>query len=79
MLVKFMDEGYILSNKYRKIIFEALTSGENNIMIIAKKHRVFPNIAKKIIKEFEKNELVELKENKYILTEKGEKIAQALG
>lgn len=78
MLVKLMDEGYILANKYRKLIFEALNSGQTNIDFISKKHRIVPSIAKKIIDDFEKQELVEKKQNRYILTEKGKKIAEIL-
>jgi len=32
-----MDEGYILSNKYRRAIFDELASGESDIRRIAKK------------------------------------------
>ncbi len=73
-----MDEGYILSNKYRKLIFEALDSGQTNIEFIAKKHRIVPSIAKKVMDDFEKQQLVEKKQNRYILTEKGKKIAETL-
>jgi predicted transcriptional regulator len=73
-----MDEDYILANKYRKLIFEALNSGQTNIEFIAKKHRIILNIAKKVIDDFEKQELVEKKENRYVLTDKGKKIAEIL-
>ena len=78
MLVNFMDEGYILANKYRKLIFEALNSGQTNIEFIAKKHRIVLSIAKKVIDDFEKQKLVEKKQNRYILTDKGKKIAEIL-
>jgi len=73
-----MDEGYILANKYRKLIFEALNSGQTNIEFIAKKHRIAQSIAKKVIDDFEKQQLVEKKQNRYILTDKGKKIAETL-
>jgi predicted transcriptional regulator len=73
-----MDEGYILANKYRKLIFEALNSGQTNIEFIAKKHRIVQSIAKKVIDDFEKQQLVEKKQNRYILTNKGKKIAETL-
>ena len=73
-----MDEGYILANKYRKLIFKALNSGQTNIEFIAKKHRIVQSIAKKVIDDFEKQQLVEKKQNRYILTDKGKKIAEKL-
>ncbi len=73
-----MDEGYILSNKYRKLIFEALYSGQSNIKFIAKKHRIVQSVAIMIIDDFEKQQLVEKKQNKYILTNKGKKIAETI-
>lgn len=73
-----MDESYILANKYRKLIFEALNSGQTNIEFIAKKHRIVQRIAQKVIDDFEKQQLVEKKQNRYILTNKGKKIAETL-
>ena len=73
-----MDEGYILANKYRKLIFEALNSGQTNIQFIAKKHRIVPSIAKKVINDLEKQKLVEKKQNGYVLTDKGKKIVGIL-
>ena len=73
-----MDEGYILANKYRKLIFEALKTGQTNIEFISKKHRIIPSITKKIINDFEKGKLVEKKQDRYILTDKGKKIAEIL-
>lgn len=70
-----MDEGYILSNKFRKSIFEGFASGETNVERIAKKNRIFPAIAKKITKELVINGLVEQKGDNYYLTKDGEKIA----
>ena len=78
MLVNFMDEDYILANKYRKLIFEALNLEQTNIEFIAKKHRIALSIAKKVIDDFEKQKLVEKKQNRYILTDKGKKIAEKL-
>lgn len=70
-----MDEGYILSNKFRKIIFEGIATGERNIIVIAKKHRIIPNIAKKIADELTKGGFLDKKGDLYKLTKKGEKIA----
>jgi len=73
-----MDEGYILSNKYRKIIFEAIATGETNIIFIAKKHRIIRTVANKIINDFEENKLIENKNNRITLTDKGQKLAETL-
>ncbi len=70
-----MDEGYILSNKFRKKVFESIATGEKNIINISKKHRIIPNVAKKIAEELTNGGLLEKKGDFYILTKKGEKIA----
>ena len=73
-----MDEGYILSNKYRRAVFEGLASGETNIDIIAKKHRIIPSIAKKIADDLASGGILEKKGNRYILTKDGKKLASIL-
>ncbi len=70
-----MDEGYILSNKFRRTIFDGLASGETDIEVIAKKHRIIRNVAKRIAEDFINGGLLEKKGNRYILTKEGEKIA----
>jgi len=35
-----MDEGFILANKFRRVIFDELISGEVDIVNIAKKNRI---------------------------------------
>jgi len=74
-----MDEGFILSNKYRRVIFDELTSGETNLDRIAKKHHIIRRVVQRVIDEFMNNSIIEKKENTYILTEKGKKIAQNIG
>jgi len=74
-----MDEGYILSNKFRKAIFDGFTHGESDIRLISKKHRIIPRVANKILNDFIKNDIIEKKNNKYILTKKGKKIAEIIG
>jgi predicted transcriptional regulator len=73
-----MDEGYILSNKYRRIIFEGLVSGEKDINFISKKHRIAPIITKKILDDLIKNKIIEKKGNIYQLTKEGEKLASII-
>ena len=73
-----MDEGYILSNKFRVAVFEGIATGETNINTIAKKHRIIPNVARKIAEDLVKTGYLEKKGNKYILTRDGEKIKSNL-
>jgi predicted transcriptional regulator len=70
-----MDEGYILSNKYRKKIFDGLASGETDINRIAKKYRIIHNVAIRVVDDFIDGGILEKKGNKFILTKEGEKIA----
>ena len=70
-----MDEGFILSNKFRRTIFDGLASGETNIVRIAKKHRIIQNVAIKVANDFISGGILEKKGNRYILTKEGEKIA----
>ena len=74
-----MDEGFILSNKYRRIIFDELISGETNLDRIAKKHHIVRRVVQRVIDEFMNGGLIEKRENTYILTEKGKKLAQSIG
>ncbi len=78
MLVNLMDEGYILSNKFRKAVFDGFASGETDINIIAKKYHVFSRIAKKILKDFIENDIILKKNDRYLLSEKGKKIADRI-
>jgi len=71
-----MDEGYILSNKFRRMIFDGLASGETDLNMIAKKHRIVFNVAKKIIDDFISGGIIEKKGLKYVLTKEGEKLAE---
>jgi len=78
MLVLTMDEGYILSNKFRRVIFDGIATGETDINIIIKKQRIVPIVAKKIIDEFISVGIVEKKGSKYVLTKEGEKLAEKI-
>lgn len=73
-----MDEGYILSNKFRRTIFDGLASGETDINRIVKKHRIIPNVAKRVIDDFISGGILEKKGNRYHLTEEGEKLASTI-
>jgi hypothetical protein len=73
-----MDEGYILSNKFRRAIFDGFASGETNLIVITKKHRIILNVAKRIADDFIKGGILEKKGNRYILTKEGEKLAKII-
>ena len=47
-----MDEGFILSNKFRRAVFAELVSGETDIERIAKKHHIIRNVAIRIADDF---------------------------
>jgi len=73
-----MDEGYILSNKYRRAIFDELASGESDIKRIAKKHRIVSSVVDKVIDDFVRGGVLFKKDNKYVFTEEGEKLAESI-
>ena len=73
-----MDEGYILSNKFRKAIFFEIASGETNLNYITKKHRIIKSVAKRVMDDLISNDIINIKNNKYILSKKGEKIKELI-
>jgi len=74
-----MDEGFILANKFRRVIFDELVAGEGDIRRIAKKNRLIPRVAQRIIDEFISGGIVEKKGNAYVFTEEGEKLVATIG
>jgi hypothetical protein len=71
-----MDEGYILSNKFRRAIFDELASGETSIERIAKKNHIIRSVALRIADDFINGGVLEKKGDSYNLTEDGKKLAQ---
>lgn len=74
-----MDEGFILSNKYRRAIFDEFAAGEMNIRRIAKKHRIIQTVAQRVVDDFIKGNILEKRGNSYILTKKGKKLVESIG
>jgi predicted transcriptional regulator len=74
-----MDEGFILANKFRRVIFDELISGEGDIVRIAKKNRIIPRVAQRIIEEFVTGGIVEKKGKIYVFTDEGKKLAETIG
>ncbi len=73
-----IDEGYILSNKFRRAIFDELASGETNMMHIAKKHHIIKMAAFRVADDFVNGGILEKKGNRFVLTEEGEKLVQSI-
>ena len=74
-----MDEGFILANKFRRVIFDELVAGENDIGRIAKKNRLIPRVAQRIIDEFVVGGIVEKRGNTYVFTDEGKKLVDSIG
>jgi predicted transcriptional regulator len=74
-----MDEGFILSNRFRRIIFDELVAGEKDIKRIAKKNRMIPMVAQRVIDEFVTGGIVEKQGTMYRFTEEGKKLAETMG
>jgi len=74
-----MDEGFILSNKYRRAIFDELAAGETNIQRIAKKHRIIQIAAQRVVDDFLEGGIVEKQGNNYVFTKEGQKLVESIG
>ncbi len=74
-----MDEGFILANKFRRVIFDELVAGEADIRRIAKKNRIIPRVAQRVIDEFVTGGIVEKKGNTYVFTDEGNKLVDSIG
>lgn len=73
-----MDEGFILSNKFRKMIFDDIVSGERDINLISRKSHIPLKVAKEIADELVRMGVLEKRENGYFLSKEGEKLAEKL-
>jgi predicted transcriptional regulator len=74
-----MEEGFILANKYRRVIFDELAAGQTDIKRISKKNRIIPRVAQRIIDEFVTEGIVEKKGNAYVFTDEGKKLVETTG
>ncbi len=74
-----MDEGYILANKFRRVIFDELVAGETDLRRIAKKNRIIPRVAQRTREEFVAGGIVEKQGTRYVFTEEGKKLAETIG
>ena len=78
MLVTIMDEGFILSNKFRKVVFDAFAAGENNIDQIMKRHHLIRPVVNRVLKEFIDGGILEKQGNTYRFTPEGEKLVTSM-
>ncbi len=69
-----IDEGFILSNKFRKAILIELASGEKKTKRIAKKHHLIERMVERAMKELEEEKLVKEENGNYFLTDRGKKV-----
>jgi predicted transcriptional regulator len=74
-----MDEGYILANKFRRVIFDELVAGETDLLRIAKKNRIIPRVAQRTMDEFIAGGIVEKQGTRYVFTDEGKKLAETIG
>lgn len=77
-IIGSMDEGFILANKYRRAVFTEIAAGESNPRMIAKKHHIIDKVVDDIVSKLIDGGLVEEKNDAYVLTGEGEKIAAEL-
>jgi len=67
-------EGFIISDKARKVVFLEIASGETSITRIAKKNRLIESVAKNALDELISRGIVEEKEEGYRLSKEGAKL-----
>ena len=73
-----MEEGFILSNKFRKAVFNELSFSEVDVETISKKHHIPMSAVEKAIKDLQDAGLVKEDRGRYSLTKEGERIAEKL-
>ena len=69
-----IDEGFILSNKFRKAILIELASREKKIKRIAKKHHLIERMVERAMKELEEEKIAREENGNYFLTDRGKKV-----
>lgn len=67
-------EGFILSNKFRKAVFLEISSGEDSLSRIAKKHHLLLPMVEKVAEDMVGKQLIREENGKFGFTGRGEKI-----
>lgn len=73
-----MDEGFVVSDKTRKIILLEVVSGEEDLDRITKKRHLIPRMAERALSELIEGGYLEKRGGKVILTKMGEKAAEII-
>jgi len=73
-----MEEGFVLSNKFRKVVFNELVVSDANARDISKKHHIPLSAVERAIKDLEGAGLIKEDKERYTLTKEGEKLAEKL-
>jgi len=68
------EEGFILSNKFRKAVFLEVASGARRINEIAKKHHLFPKMVENAVADLKENGIIADGSDGLELTDMGKKI-----
>jgi len=71
-----MDEGYILSNKYRRMVFDELAAGETSVEHISKKHHIIRMVVERVMDEFFVGGIVEKSGSNYCFTKEGKRLME---
>ena len=69
-----MNEGFILSNKIRKVVFVDIASGEKRLERIAKKNHLIERAVKNAAEELKEQGLIKESSDGYSLTDDGAKL-----
>lgn len=67
------EEGFILSNKHRKAVFQEIAAGETSARTIAKKHRLHPAMVENAVSDLRQENLITGDSDSLALTEQGKK------
>lgn len=70
-----MEEGFVISNKIRRMVFREIQAGEGGIDLISKKCHLIKRSVETAVDELIKEGIIEKKEGKLSLTKKGERIS----
>ena len=68
------EEGFILSNKHRKAVFQEIATGEISAKTIAKKHHLHHTMVENAVRDLREIELVTGHDNNLVLTSQGTKV-----
>ena len=68
------EEGFILSNKHRKAVFQEIATGETSAKTIAKRHHLHHTMVENAINDLKEIKLITGHDNNLVLTSQGTKV-----